>query len=187
MWARKLPDRPMVLDVQCNKASNSPKSYRVTVLHWLAYPSLPVPPPLDGPIGVGFASPSIFRHRADHRIGRPIVAHIHCMVLVVSERPSIPACRPRIILHRVDYSLAHVTASYRLCSNLARRGDRILDVLTVHLGAIRARATEPGVLPDVPARTCLLTSRCGPRRSREPCDNPTLFCSLSVPAQRSPN
>jgi len=53
MWARKPPDRAMVLDVQRNKCSNA---IGLRLSTWLAYTSLPLPPPVDGSIGVSFSS-----------------------------------------------------------------------------------------------------------------------------------
>jgi hypothetical protein len=79
MWARKPPDRPMALDVQCDKSSN--RRFRLIAL-----------------------------------------------AIMVSFSRSTAMCDPHA-------------------------SDRV------------------GVLPEAPARTCLATCRCCPRRSREPYDN----------------
>jgi hypothetical protein len=81
IWTRKPPDCPMVLDVQRKKSSNSPMSYRVTIIE-LARPSLAAPMTTGGRLHRCQFLKRLFRQRVYHRVGRPIVAHNHWTVLV---------------------------------------------------------------------------------------------------------
>src|SRR5262249_11780970 len=83
----------------------------------------------------------LFGERVNYRVGETIVAHHHRTELARQYRNCrrLRLIHLRMVLHRVDEPLAHVSRGDGLSSDLAQRDDRILVVLTVHCNLRSAR------------------------------------------------